>query len=54
VVNIRMDALVSRRRASEYEGLWMKEPQEFLFDPLARARRYLQRCPAPPVSAAAG
>jgi hypothetical protein len=42
------DALVSRRQAREYEGLWMKEPQEFLFDPLTRARRYLQRFPAPP------
>jgi hypothetical protein len=48
IVRIRTDALISRRRAREYEGLWMKEPQEFLFDPLARARRYLQKCPAPP------
>jgi hypothetical protein len=55
VVNIRMDALVSRRRAREYEGLWMKEPQEFLFDPSARAGRYLERFPAPlAVNAAAG
>jgi hypothetical protein len=30
----------------------MKEPQEFLFDPLARARRYLHRFPAPPVVSA--
>ena len=55
VVSIQMDALVSRRRAREYDGLWMKEPQEFLFDPLARARHYLQKFPAPPpVSAAPG
>jgi hypothetical protein len=26
----------------------MKEAQEFLFDPLARARRYLQEFPPPP------
>jgi hypothetical protein len=26
----------------------MKEPQEFQFDPLARARRYLQKFPPPP------
>jgi len=44
-----MDALVSRRRSRAYEGLWMKEPQEFLFDPLARARRCLQT-----ISGAAG
>jgi hypothetical protein len=55
VVKIHTEALVSRRRAREYEGLWMKEPQEFLFDPLVRARRYLQKFPASsPVSAAAG
>ena len=34
---------------AQYEGLWMKEPQEFLFDPVARARRYLQKFPAPVV-----
>jgi hypothetical protein len=55
VVSIHMDALVSRRRAREYEGLWMKEPQEFPFDPVARVLRCLQKFPAPsPVSAAAG
>ena len=48
VVNIHMAALVSRRCAREYEGLWMKEPKDFLFDPLARARRYLQKFPSPP------
>ena len=54
LVSIHMAAL-SRRHAREYEGLWMKEPQEFLFDPLARARRDLQKFPAPPpVRAAAG
>lgn len=55
VVHIHAEALVSRCRAREYEGLWMKEPQEFLFDPLARARRYLQKFPVPPaVSSAFG
>ncbi len=47
VVTVTMDALVSRRHARRYEGLWMKEPRDFLFDPLARARRYLRRFPAP-------
>jgi hypothetical protein len=55
VVHVRTDALISRRHARQYDGLWMKEPQEFLFDPLARARRYLGKFPAPPpVSPAAG
>jgi hypothetical protein len=52
IVRIRRDALVSRRQAREYEGLWMKEPQEFLFDPLTRVRRYLERFPGPPVVSA--
>jgi hypothetical protein len=47
---IQTDAVVSRRRAREYDGLWMKEPQEFLFDPLPRARRFPQKFPAPPPS----
>jgi len=51
-VRIRKQALVSRRHARDYEGLRMKEPQEFLFDPLTRARRYLQRFPALPVVSA--
>ena len=48
LVPLRKEALVSRRHARDYEGLWMKEPQEFLFDPLARARRYLRRFPESP------
>jgi len=51
VVPIRKQALVSRRHACDYDGLWMKEPQDYLFDPRARARRYLERFPAPPLSA---
>jgi hypothetical protein len=46
-VPLRKEALVSRRHARDYAGLWMKEPQEFLFDPIARAHRYLQRFQAP-------
>ena len=47
VVSIHKLALVSRIHARAYEGLWMKEPQEYLADPLARARRYLEKFPAP-------
>ena len=47
LVRIRKEALMSRREAGDYAGLWMKEPQEFLFDPIARARNYLRRFPAP-------
>ena len=50
LVRVRKQALVSRPHAREYTGLWMKEPQEYLADPIARARRYLQRFPAPALS----
>jgi hypothetical protein len=46
-VRVRKEALVSRRHAHEYQGLWMKEPEEYLADPIARARRYLQKFPEP-------
>ena len=47
MVHVRKQALVSRAHAREHSGLWMKEPQEYLGDPLVRARRYLQRFPPP-------
>lgn len=43
LVPIRREALVARACARDYVGLWMKEPHEFLHDPLARAERYLSR-----------
>jgi hypothetical protein len=43
VVRIHVQALVSRRHAGQYAGLWMKEPQEYLCDPLPRARRYVRK-----------
>jgi len=39
IIRMRKQALVSRFHAREYDGLWMKEPQEYLCDPLPRARR---------------
>jgi hypothetical protein len=47
VVRISQEALVSRQHARDLPGLWMKEPGEYLFDPLPRARAYLQRFSAP-------
>jgi hypothetical protein len=47
IVAIRREALVSNGEAREYAGLRMKEPRDFLFDPLPRARKYLQRFAAP-------
>ena len=47
VVAISREALVSNADARPYEGLCMKEPRHYLLDPLPRARRFLQRFPAP-------
>ena len=47
LVPIRPLALISRRHAREHAGLWMKEPHEYLHDPLERAHRYLQKFPSP-------
>jgi hypothetical protein len=47
LVPIRQDSLISNAAAREYAGLHMKEPKDYLFDPLPRTRRYLQRFTAP-------
>ena len=42
----RRPALVSEAKSRAF-GLWLAEPGQFLHDPLPRARRYLDRFPAP-------
>jgi hypothetical protein len=49
IVAVRPEALVSNAHARDYDGLRMKEPTHYLFDPLPRARKYLQRFPPPAV-----
>jgi|SRR5215469_11382651 len=51
VVPIDTVALISHAHARAYVGLCMKEPGDYLIDPLPRARAYLQRFPAPPLAA---
>ncbi len=48
-VRLPLDVLVSEARSKEYEGLWLREPRQFLHDALLRARRYLSRFPDPEV-----
>ena len=45
LVPICREALISNVSARGYDGLHMKEPKDYLFDPLPRARRYLERFP---------
>lgn len=47
IVSIHAAALVSNAHALPYIGLRMKEPKDYLVDPLPRARQYLRRFPAP-------
>jgi hypothetical protein len=53
IVPIIRPALVSNIAAARYDGLRMKEPSHFLFDPLPRAREYVRKfTPAADVLAA--
>ena len=47
LVTIPRDALISEARSRCFDGLWLAEPGQFLYDPLPRARSYLDRFPAP-------
>ena len=39
--------LISNVKSRRYDGLWLREPRQFLHDALPRARAYLERFPAP-------
>jgi hypothetical protein len=47
LIRLSEEALVSEPMSKTYEGLWLREPRQFLFDAMPRAQRYLQRFPAP-------
>lgn len=41
--------LISEKESKTYDGLWLREPQQFLYDALPRARKFLKRFPAQPL-----
>jgi hypothetical protein len=43
LVDLPTDVLVSERRSRQIEGLWLREPKQFLHDALPRARAFLDR-----------
>ena len=43
LVNLPTDALVSERHSRKIEGLFLREPKQFLYDALPRARKFLDR-----------
>ncbi|MGJ4951576.1 hypothetical protein [Bradyrhizobium sp. HKCCYLS20291] len=47
LVELPKDVLISESKSRSYDGLWLREPQQFLHDALPRARRFLGRFPPP-------
>lgn len=47
LIELPPEVLVSEARSRTYDGLWLREPQQFLHDALLRARAYLDRFHAP-------
>ncbi len=47
LVDLPKDVLVSEAKSRQFEGLWLREPKQFLHDALPRADRFLNRFPAP-------
>ena len=48
LVPLPADVLISESKSRTYDGLRLREPQQFLHDAMPRARAYLTRFPAPP------
>jgi hypothetical protein len=43
LIDLPTDILVSEQRSRQIEGLWLREPTQFLHDALPRARAFLNR-----------
>jgi hypothetical protein len=48
LVELPPPVLVSEAQSRRYDGLWLREPGQFLHDALPRAERFLDRFPPPP------
>lgn len=48
LVELPPGALVSEEKSRSYDGLWLREPEQFLYDALLRARAFVTRFPPPP------
>jgi hypothetical protein len=47
LVELPVDVLISEPKSRTFDGLWLREPGQFLQDALPRARAFLDRFPAP-------
>ena len=41
LIELPQDVLISEAKSRTYDGLWLREPKQFLHDALPRAERYL-------------
>jgi hypothetical protein len=48
LVPLPQDVLISEAKSKTYDGLWLREPGQFLHDALPRARMFLNRFGPPP------
>jgi hypothetical protein len=48
LIQLPVEALVSESKSRTYDGLWLMEPHQFLYDAMPRAKQFLGRFPAPP------
>jgi hypothetical protein len=48
LIPLPMEVLISESKSREYDGLWLREPKQFLHDAMPRAEQYLCRFPGPP------
>ncbi|MGZ5792896.1 MAG: hypothetical protein ACXWI7_11805, partial [Croceibacterium sp.] len=43
LIELSADALISEAKSRTYDGLWLRQPDQFLHDALPRAKRFLDR-----------
>jgi hypothetical protein len=48
IKDIPQDVLISEPKSRQIDGLWLREPKQFLHDALPRAERFLARFAPPP------
>jgi hypothetical protein len=48
LIPLPRDVLISESKSRTYDGLWLREPAQFLHDALPRAHAYIARFPPPP------
>jgi len=48
LVPLPQEVLISEAKSKSYDGLWLREPGQFLHDAMPRARKFLARFGPPP------